>query len=88
MLFFCKHVWEVRDKRSPGYSHEIEYKIRGDTFNVLYVLTDVSEDQNMQEQKGSIDFKGKFISSHQCKNIPRKKGRRSLEDMGSKCTDP
>lgn len=60
MLFFCKHVWEVRDKRSPGYSHEMEYKIRGDTFNVLYVLTDVSEDQNTQELKGSIDFKGKL----------------------------
>lgn len=87
MLFFCKHVWKAWDVRSPGYSHELEYKIRADPFNALYALTDVSDDQNTQELRRSTDFKGICISSHQCQSIPRKKGGWALKDTDSECTD-
>lgn len=88
MLICCKHSWKVKDEGSPEYSHEIEYKIRADTVNTLYFLTDVSDDQNTQELRGSVDFKGSCISSHKCKTIPRKKGGRAVDDKDSKCTDP
>lgn len=73
MLVCCKHLWKVKDQGSPGYSHGVEYKIRADTVNTLYILTDVSDDQNMQTLRARVDFKGSCISSHKCKTTPRKK---------------
>lgn len=57
MHICCKHSWKVKGQGSPGCSHGAEYKIRADTVNTLYFLTDVSDDQNTQELRGSVDFK-------------------------------
>lgn len=81
------YVESLRCKISQ-YSHELEYKVRADTFNTLYALTDVSDDQNMRELRGSAGFKESFVSSHQGKSISRKKGGWAPEDTDSKCTDP
>lgn len=88
MLVCCKHSWKVKDQGSPGYSHGTEYKIRADTVNTLYFLTDISDDQNMQELRGSGDFKGSCININICKAIPRKKGGGALDNKDNKCTDP